>query len=76
MSRTRIVTWVYECDALRVSPDDIPHAGVSVDRGAHLSTGRGTVIREQADADAWVRLQGWTVSAKRTVCPSCVEAGR
>jgi hypothetical protein len=79
MPRTRIVSWIYECDALGhndLPVGDVPHASLQVDKGAHLATGRGTVIREQADADDWIRRQGWTISARRVLCPACVEARR
>ena len=69
MPRIRTVTWEYRCDNLDLDglPDCI--AALDINVGDHIETGRGTVIHDQADADAAARQDGWRVG-RTTVCPA------
>lgn len=75
MPRTRHVTWTYSCDELGCGdhwPDGPGHLDVS--RGDHVETGRGTVVHDQADADAVARQAGWKLG-RNVLCPSCTAGG-
>lgn len=65
MARTRFVSWSYDCDVQHC--DNV----LDVTRGDHVSTGRGTVVHDQGDADAVARQAGWTVG-RLVRCPRCV----
>jgi len=68
MARTVIKEWRYECDHFGVPCSD----NLVLRLGDRCNTGRGTVIHDQADADAAARQDGWTVG-KYVFCP--VHAG-
>lgn len=66
MPRTRLVIWRYECDfVLAVSCLN----QLVLYRGQGCNTGRGTIIHDQADADAVARQDGWTVG-RHVYCPN------
>jgi hypothetical protein len=75
MSRTRTVIWVYACDA--TMPDGRPGclAGdLEVFSGQACNTGRGTVVHDQADADAVARQAGWKLG-RVVLCPQHAGGG-
>ena len=61
MPRTRTVVWTYSCDHLTCDGRPDCMARLTIQQGAGIETGRGTVIHDQADADAAARQDGWTV---------------
>ena len=75
MARTRTVTWLYRCDAdgCTHGPSFGPET-LTATSGDPCSTFRGTVIVDQADADAHARQAGWSVG-KRILCPVCTRGG-
>lgn len=74
MPRTRIVVWTYTCDATTPDGRSDCWREYSVGRGDQVSTGRGTVVHDQADADAAARTEGWKV-ASVVLCPVHVAGG-
>ena len=76
MPRTRHVIWLYTCDYM--TADGYPgciNTELEVTKGEHVETGRGTVVHDQADADAVARQQGWTIG-RHVLCPICTQGGR
>lgn len=75
MPRTKVIIWSYECDA--TTPDGRRGCvrSYEVSRGDEISTGRGTVIHDQADADAAARQVGWKLG-RVVLCPDHHTGGR
>lgn len=70
MARTRTVAWQYECDAaLPGSPTSSCDTIRTIRAGDPCSTGRGTTVHDQADADAAARSEGWSVG-RHVMCPT------
>lgn len=72
MPRTKHIVWIYECDASTPDGRRACIESFEVARGDEVSTGRGTVIHDQADADAAARQHGWKLG-KVVLGPLCMR---
>jgi hypothetical protein len=76
MGRTVAKAWRYSCDHVHPTTGQFDcHLQVDVRTGQACNTGRGTVVNDQADADAAMRADGWTVG-RRVLCPTHKETAR